>query len=265
MTAQNRGILLLILSLPLQLFSQTYISEAPLREADVMWSMRVWRELDLRQKINQPLYYPLEKSQGYSSLYDVIMDGVRGGDITAYGTGPLGNVDEFTHPMSSEEIRGLIYSTDSVWTERLDGSGHELVVIHDSIRTEEIKRYRIKEDWIFDRNTSRMMVRIIAIAPLHEQFSEDGVSRGHSPLFWIDYREARSSLATATVFLRHNDNRALNYDDIFAKRFFDGYVVKASNVYDRSISSYRTGIDALLEGEAIEERIRNMESDLWTF
>ncbi|NNC84081.1 MAG: gliding motility protein GldN [Flavobacteriales bacterium] len=244
--------------------AQEYLPAHHIREADVMWSQRVWRELDLKQKINQPLYYPVHSSQGYSSLYDVLTEAIHNGVLTAYGTGPLGQNDEMEYALSPSEVKAITHSLDSVYTPRLDGNGHELVIVEDSIRSEMVTRYRIKEEWIFDRNRSQMVVRILGIAPLVEQFAEDGSSRGFTTLFWVDYGSCRDVLADAPVFIRHNDNRQLNYDDIFAKRFFDSYVVKSSNVYDRPISSYAQGIDALLEGESIEEDIRNFEFDLWS-
>ncbi|NNK80634.1 MAG: gliding motility protein GldN, partial [Flavobacteriales bacterium] len=235
--------------------AQYYVNNYHIRQADVMWRMRVWRQIDLRQKINHPLYFPIEKSQGYSSLFDVLISGIRSGSITAYGTGPLGNDDEMSTQLSRADIQSITHKVDSVWTPKLDGSGHDLVIVQDSITSEQIIRYEIKEDWIFDKNRSQMTVRVIGIAPIMEHFTEDGISRGYTKLFWIDIKDARSSLAAAPVFIRHNDNRALNYDDIFVKRFFDGQVIKVSNVYNRPIGSYASGVDALLEGEAAEELI----------
>ena len=245
--------------------AQHYVQNHTIREADVMWSMRVWRELDLRQKLNHPMYYPIEQSQGYSSLYQVLLDGINSGQLTAYGTGPLGQDDEFTQILSIGQVRAITHSTDSIWTPNIDDDDYSMVIVSDSIRSEMITRYRIKEDWIFDRNRSQMVVRILGIAPLVEQFSGDGQSRGFTTLFWINFEEARQVLATAPVFIRHNDNRALNYDDLLSKRFFASRVIKASNVYDRDIASYVSGLDALLEGEAIEERLLNFESDCWSY
>ena len=40
------------------------IPYSPLREADVMWLRRVWRRVDLREKINHPFYFPEKAEQG---------------------------------------------------------------------------------------------------------------------------------------------------------------------------------------------------------
>lgn len=227
-----------------------------------MWSRRVWRELDLRQKINLPLFYPTTATQGYESLYDVLVHGIMQDSLTAYGIGPLGMCDDFSNPLSSEDVNGLISHKDTIYTYDLNTEEQLPVHITDSIRTDDVTRYRIKEDWLFDRSHSRMIVRIIGIAPMREIRSEMGVVKGYRPLFWVNFEEARPILSRAPVLTRTIHD--LNYDDLFAKRFFHGYIVKVSNVYDRYISHDSNGIDALLEGAAIEEEILNFEQDFWS-
>jgi len=76
---------------------QRRVKEWPyLREADVLWKKRVWEEIDLRQKMNYPLLYPLKELKGRKSLWQVIIKGVEDGNLTAYSTGPAGDDDEFT-------------------------------------------------------------------------------------------------------------------------------------------------------------------------
>lgn len=259
-----RLIMLCLLTLIIRSESYAQIPDPPIREADVMWSNRVWREIDLKEKINLPLYYPITASQGYESLFDVLIGAIKKDSLTAYGIGPFGLKDDFSNPLSLLEVQTILSRSDTLFTPDLDTGEPVEVILTDSLGTEDITRYCIKEDWIFDRQHSRMIVRIIGIAPLREMRSEQVEIRGYSPLFWIHLQEARPILAQAPVYLRHNDNHMLNYDDLFAKRFFHGHIVKSSNVFDRYIRQYTSGVDALLEGEAIEEEIRNFESDLWS-
>ena len=111
-----------------------------------------------------------------------------------------------------------------------------------------------------------MEVRIIGICPVIDRFDEDGIYTGQTSLFWVYFPEARKILSKAEVFNhRKNDAARLTYDDIFHKRFFSSRIVKESNKYDRKISDYKEGIDALLESEKIKEEIFNLEHDLWEY
>jgi hypothetical protein len=67
------------------------------------------------------------------------------------------------------------------------------------------------------------------------------------------------------VFNRGNDVERRTYEDVFWKRQFGSYIVKSSNVYDRQIVEYKTGLEALLESEKIKGQITNMEHDLWSY
>lgn len=245
--------------------AQEPITQHPIREADKMWSLRIWREIDLRQKINQPLYYPRVPSQGYSSLYDVIINGIEQGDVAVFSTGPLGTESELVNPLSLDEIQTILVRHDTVSTPELESGDWVKIPVMDSVSTEKIKRYQIMEDWIFDKQRSMMVPRIRAIAPLKEVLGEDGELRGFTLLFWVDFEQLRPYLSASPVFLRQNDNHAISYDDLFMKRYFSARVVKESNVYDRAIHEYAQGVDALLEGERIEEKIRSFESDLWDY
>jgi gliding motility associated protien GldN len=252
--------------LVLTAFSQS-IAQQPtphnIREADVMWSTTIWRELDLKQKINQPLYYPLEPADGYMSLFDAFLNEIEEGYLTAYSTGPLGDQDNFSIPLSPTEVKSIIISTDTIFTEDPDTEEMIPQVQENVIESSDIARYRIKEEWIFDKQRSRMVPRIIGIAPMATIYGEDGEVRGLRTLFWVRFDQAKFGLQFYPVFIRHNNNKGLNYSDIFAKRFFDSYVTKESNVQNRFVNEYANGVDALLESDRIEEGIRTFESDLW--
>ena len=237
-----------------------------LREADVMYFRRVWQEMDLRQKINHPYYYPVDPIEDRSNLFDVIRDGLLiEGSLVAYSTGPVGDEDEFTIPLSPDSIRKILNPIERIdeWDEFGEKIGFKEIIT--PIESDKITRYRLKEDWIWDRQRSERYVRIIGIAPMIEDYDRDGDSMGYAPLFWLYYPECRYVFANADVFNLFNDAQRRTYEDLFQKRYFSSYIVKHSNVYDRSIGEFARGMDALAESERIKEELFNLEHDLWHY
>ena len=129
----------------------------------------------------------------------------------------------------------------------------------------DVRQIRLKEDWFFDKQRSVQDVRIIGICPVVDDVDEKGEYKGTKPLFWIYFPEARPLLAKTEVFNRFNDAERRTFDDLFWKRFFGSYVIKESNVYDRKISDYATGLNALMESDRVKNDLFNFEHDLWEF
>lgn len=237
------------------------------REANVMWMKRVWRRIDLREKINHPLYFPIDPIADRRSLFDVLKDAIlMEGTITAYDPGPLGDDDEFKVKMTLDDVKSLLFSADTVYTE--DPETEEMIpeLITTELKTDMIKQFEVKEEWFFDRERSVLDVRIIGLCPMKEVIDEvTGEFRGYQPLFWVYFPEARYVFANREVFNPKNDAERRTMEDIFWKRQFGSYVVKESNVYDRFINEYLVGLDALLEADRVKDDIFVLEHDLWHF
>ncbi len=231
------------------------------READVLWAKRVWQVIDLREKMNQTLYFPINPSDGRRNLIQVLMDGIREGSITAYDV----TTDDFTVPLSVDALMSQLERTETITAQRPEPPYEEFdTTITISFDPADVMRYRIKEEWFFDSKRSVLDVRILGICPVREAIDPvTGESRGDEPLFWVYYPEARNVLVNAEVFNRHNDAQRISYDDLFIRRFFSSYIYKESSVHDRRITEYYSGLDALLEAERVKEEIRNFEHDLW--
>ena len=255
---------------------------APLRQADVMWSRKIWREIDMRQKINHPFYYPENNgivgsamTGDRKSLIDVIYSAVKEGSITAYGNAVYD--DEFRQEMSQDEIKKIGGASEAIievidWDAVAEGADPEqakttkLNIV--PFNRNSIKKWRLKEEWFFDKQRSVMDVRIIGLAPLQEDRDEvNGQILGtFSPLFWVYFPEAREILINAEVFnLVKNNAERRTYDDIFWKRMFGSTITKESSVMDRKVNEYMVGLDALLEAERIKIEIFNIEHDLWEY
>ena len=255
---------------------------APLRQADVMWSRKIWREIDLRQKINHPFYYPENTGEAGAaitddrmSLIDVIYSAIQEGTITAYGNAVYD--DEFRSPMTATEIKtigGAVEEIREVTDMELVRQGVDIdlakktVAVKIPFNRNTVKKWRLKEEWFFDKQRSVMDVRIIGLAPLQENRDEitNKLTGGFSPLFWVHFPEAREVLINAEVFnLVKNDAERRTYDDIFWKRMFGSVIVREANVMDREVNEYMVGLDALLEAERIKAEIFELEHDLWEY
>ncbi|MFZ4425936.1 MAG: gliding motility protein GldN [Saprospiraceae bacterium] len=234
------------------------------READVFWKRRVWRVVDVREKVNQPFGY--EKRPLIQVLLDAAMKGVEDPNSPLPPLRVFSDED-FKIEMDTAALNAKLYKMDTVPVTNPETFETTMQIVKNDLNPKDVQRFRIKEIYYFDKEASVMKVRILGIAPIKQIFTSTGEAIGDAPVFWIYYPEAREYLARERVFNEGNDASPLSWEDIFENRYFSSYIFKASNVKDKRLEDFfpNSRRDLLMEAEKIKNEIFNFEQDLWTY
>ncbi|HAF47085.1 MAG: gliding motility protein GldN [Flavobacteriales bacterium] len=230
-----------------------------LRQDDMLWSERHWERIDLREKINLPLYYPIKPMPDRKALWDVLVDGI----ITENTITEIFLDDRFELPLTIDEVREKIEQYDTI-PDPDDPFGPPLAIDTITIKANNVVAYHIKSDWYFDKQRGELKNRIIGIAP--EVRDPRNQSLTYNP-FWVWFPDARYAMATSVAYNEKNNNQRLTFDQIMHFRKFNATITKMDNVYDRTIADYKrnSAMNQLLEAARIKEDLRNKEHDMWTY
>src|SRR6185312_13048820 len=232
-----------------------------MRYADIMWKERIWRVIDTKQKINEQLYYPIQKNGNRISLYDLIREGLLAGEIKAYDFNPA-DMDAISLQLTLTEVKNKLSSIDTIQ----DENGN-MTPVPNNVTSDKIRGYLIKEDWHFEKQRSVLDPRILWICPrivtINKNTQQEDPTAGPTSLFWVYFPDLRPMLAKTPVFNQQNDAAWISFDDIFWKRQFSSYIIQVSNVFNRSISVYMKGLDALAESDKAHDNIAAVEHNMW--
>ena len=244
---------------------------APVREADILFEYTVWREIDLRQKQNYPLYFPTNPKVIGSRInfFTLLMQGIERGEITPYD--PFPTSDEFAMKISWEDINTnpSIKGADRTEQQISVFTGND-TVIHvkgkNLLEEESIQRILVKEKIYFDKRHSTLNRRVIGIRPDFMVLREGADQPVRVPVCWIYFDEARPLLSRHAVYNDYNEAQNISYDDFFMQHRYNGLIRKIGNIYNnREIGEYASGLDALYEAQRIEQMIFDDEQDLWEY
>ena len=243
-------------------------------DRDIMYSKMTWEKVILDERVNFPLYYPVDTNyigQDRRSLFDVLWKAVRSGEIeNAYAD------SYFTAKRSVDDIRGYMSKIDTldIGYQQFNADGFvdpEYIVKRD-ITSYDISAFFIKGLWYFDKRQAEMKYRLLAIAPAAPDVnfidSDDEANKEPIALFWIFYPDARELLHTAKAFNNENSAMPFSFDHLLNSRRFNGYITAIENVYgDRTIDKYvpDNALMQLIESERVKTTIRDFELDMWSY
>ncbi|GGG36448.1 gliding motility protein GldO [Dokdonia pacifica] len=241
---------------------------------DVLWSKNTWEVVDLDERVNFPLYYPIDTvniGSDRRSLYDVLMKNIKNGKIDA-----IYDDSYFTNKITLEDIQAALevtrISDDGIreQNEGLEVSDYNRETIR--ITAQDINAYHVRGYWYVDKRQGELKYRLLGIAPVSTDVnfigSDDEFGQENLELFWVWFPGAREILHKAKAFNRKNTSMPISFDHLLNSRRFNGIVYKEDNVQgDRQVKDYinNNAMMQLLESTRIKESIRNLEQDLWNY
>ena len=251
---------------------RTPLAYENLREDDAVYRQKIWREIDTREKMNLPFRYSANDNNGnqrfISILLKAIQDGPDNGGVTVFNAVD----DRFTTPMTIAEVAKTV-SGGSVSVPIYDSLGNvtgykETVA---EVNLDSFYKFHLKEEVIFDKESSRLFWRILGIAPVKNVITSAGVDLGPTELFWVYYPDMRPIFAKYEVYNGKNYGARMSWEELFESRMFYGRIIKSTldNPFDEYLSQQQglkdNRILQLLEGENIKDKIFNYEQNLWSY
>jgi gliding motility associated protien GldN len=243
-----------------------------LREDDAVYREKVWREIDTREKMNLPFRYSANEDNGnqrfISILFKAIQDGPDNGGVTVFNPSD----DRFTTPMTVAEVAKMI-AGEPVSVPIYDSLGNVTGYKQTTpeVNLDSFYKFEIKEEVIFDKESSRLFWRILGIAPMKNVITSQGLNLGEAPLFWVYYPDMRPIFAKYEVYNGKNYGARMSWEELFESRMFYGRIIKSTldNPFDQFLSQQQglkdNRILQLLEGENIQNKIFDYEQNLWSY
>ncbi len=224
-------------------------------ERDILWSKIVYEKIDLNEKINFPLLFPINDEtyeKNRKSLWRVLKENILNKNITEIY---FDRNDNFKDKMNFEDVLEVVS-----FTEMING----VQTPAEELKSIDISAYRIKGMWYFDKRQGEMKYRLLGLMPVGKNLKDDD-GKNNTDLFWIWYPSVRKILHKEQVFNDKNNANRISFDQLLVSRRFSSFIYKEDNVYgDRAIKDYKNlGLESILESERIKKEILDFEQDMW--
>ena len=248
-------------------------------DRDVLMGKTIWEFIDIDERINFPLYYPIDTNfvgKERRALFDVLVKNIKNGKITEVYVDDYFNTKKTFKDMESSftYIDTIDAGKDEINNYYDDYKSGKKVLDPQFINKKEldasyISGYKIKGYWYFDKRQGELKYRLLALCPVTPEARDAGNDNADViDLFWVYFPAVREILHESKAFNDKNSAMPITFDHLLNSRRFNGEIYKEENVYgDREIQAYMkdNSQNQLLESERVKEKIRSFESDMWNY
>jgi gliding motility associated protien GldN len=263
------------------------------RMDDIVWTKILYKVIDLRDKQNQQLFFPIRPAGSYKNFFRVMMDAMLEGNLRAFGHRDFDISPDFNYLIPKDSL-SLIFmdcawnpddntpiNSSLIYYDELTNSGeYNNFIYEDYIRKQ--NKFLVQEVVFFDKHYSRLYSKLVAIAPLyfHNEtnvtsanmggFNKSGESYWNaliaSVTCWVLYDELRPYMAKQHIIPKDNETQRATYDDFFTSKMYFSYLLGDSNMQNRMLLQSYTSPDRIRkEQKRIETELLNFEQDLWEY
>ncbi|MFQ3173407.1 MAG: gliding motility associated protein GldN [Polaribacter sp.] len=239
-------------------------------DRDILMGKTVWEIIDLSERINFALYFPIDENLGADrrSLYNVLTKAIKSGEISEVYADSYFNTKK-----SYKDVQESLSRIDTTDAGREQVNAGMPVspqyILRSEITARDVTQYKIKGYWYFDKRQSELKYRLLGICPVTpDVYTMNNDEKDYIELFWVFFPSAREVLHEAKAFNNQNSAMPISFDQILNSRHFNSFIYKEENVYgDREIKEYMidNAQNQLLESERVKEKIRDFESDMWNY
>ncbi|ANI89060.1 hypothetical protein A9P82_07020 [Arachidicoccus ginsenosidimutans] len=238
----------------------TPLPYTPLYSTDAVYRVRVWRVIDGTEKANLPYFFNSSiDGEDNTRLINVIFNAIKNDSVQAFSSID----DRFTTPITFQQALDAFGSgTDTSASYDLNGNIVGYQVRQKALNPDSIYKFRIKEEWVFNKRDGKTYVRILGIAPLisYTMSNGDVADNSEHAAFWIYYPDLRTALVRSLIPNPLNIGGTMTWEEVFEKRLFTSHIIKSTlDTQNGFTKEPLTGA----QGQTIQQELNNLSGQMW--
>jgi hypothetical protein len=286
-----------------KVISEAVLPYPDLREEDAVFNEFVWEEIDIRQKKNRIFDYKAYKQNGDQRFMAILLrilkeeKDLNGKPAVEIYSADEGGGDNFVTKLEEKELDKIIRGRlDTGKADVNDPNGLRKITYKYGVTPESVIKFRLKEQYIFDKKYGQLFRRIIGIAPValmpfdgpdpiyldangSPVKMQDGTDSTYTPdpapkaLFWISYPQLRKILSKYNAYNPQNDAVAMTWSDVLDMGYFEANIVKSTMDNEDDLTIFekfpanddKTRIKRLEYANKIRQKLFDKEQDRWIY